>query len=111
MESIFISDSSPETSEVHEMPLSAIVRPISSVLDDCKVEAFMKNMQNGDDFTPIEVLWVVHGGSNYYFSFGGCHRWTACYRLGLKTIKARLIRTPASSISIYLGASSPFKDK
>ena len=105
--SIFISES---TSEVHEMPVSIIHRPIQSVLDESKVEEFMARMQAGDDFTPIEVLWVTYKGQNYYFSFGGCHRWAATQRLHFTTIKARLIRTPASELNVYLGASSPFKD-
>jgi sulfiredoxin len=110
MESIFIDNSSSEASEVHDVPVSAIIRPIASELDECKVEAFMQDMQRGDRFTPIEVLWVQRDGKNYYFAFGGCHRWAATQRLGLETIRARLIKTLASSISLYLGASSPFKD-
>ena len=106
-DSIFISDF---TSEVHEMPVSVINRPIQSVLDESKVEEFMVQMQAGDEFTPIEVLWVTHKGQNFYFSFGGCHRWAATQRLQLTTITARLIRTPARELNVYLGASSPFKD-
>lgn len=67
MESIFIGEAS-EASEIYDMPVSAIHRPIASVLDECKVENFMKDMQKGDAFTPIEVLWVEHAGKNYYFS-------------------------------------------
>lgn len=47
-----------------------------------QVENFVRNMQRGDNFTPIEVLWVQKGNDDYYFAFGGCHRWEAHKRLG-----------------------------
>lgn len=52
----------------------------------------------------------MHKGQDYYFAFGGCHRWAASKELGRETIRAKLIETPASVIKTYLGASSPFKD-
>jgi len=73
-------------------------------------------LQAGDVFTPIELAKVraplktdptktVH---NFYFAMGGCHRYEATKRLGLETIRARIIDVPASQMRIYLGASSPF---
>lgn len=70
----------------------------------------------GDVFTPIEIVKVrsklktdptgpIH---NFYFSLGGCHRYEATKRLGLPTIRARIIEAPASHIRVYLGAGSPF---
>jgi sulfiredoxin len=72
--------------------------------------------QSGDTFTPIEVVKVrsplktdpkgqVH---NFYFAMGGCHRYEATKRLGLETIRARIIEVPASQMRVYLGAGSPF---
>lgn len=53
---------------------------------------------------------MVYKGNDYYFAFGGCHRWAASKELGKETIRAKLIDTPPSVISIYLGSSSPFKE-
>ncbi|WIA31496.1 hypothetical protein OEZ86_002389 [Tetradesmus obliquus] len=91
------------------MPVSAINRPLPSTLDNSKVQQFVQDMQAGAVFTPIEVAWVQDNGDNYYFAFGGCHRWAAVQQLGLPTIRARLIRVSPSSIDTYLGASSPFR--
>lgn len=51
----------------------------------------------------------VDAGKDYYFAFGGCHRWAAVKQLGLPTIRARLIKLSPSAINTYLGASSPFR--
>jgi uncharacterized ParB-like nuclease family protein len=53
------------------------------------------------------VLHVADGGDDYYFSFGGCHRWAATQRLGLPTIRAWLIPAPPSALAVFLGASHP----
>lgn len=55
------------------------------------------------------VATAADGGNNYYFAFGGCHRWAAVKQLGLPTIRARLIKVSPSAIDTYLGASSPFR--
>ena len=68
-----------------------------------QVTTFVKEMQRGDDFTPIEVLWVQKGDDDFYFAFGGCHRWEAHKRLNRPTIKAKLVKTTPKSLSIYLG--------
>eukprot|EP00879_Flechtneria_rotunda_P022065 GHRR01023280.1.p1 GENE.GHRR01023280.1~~GHRR01023280.1.p1 ORF type:complete len:140 (+),score=39.73 GHRR01023280.1:153-572(+) len=97
----------PEDAPVYDMPVSAINRPLMSALDECKLQQFMDDMQ----FTPIEVAWVQDGDDNYYFAFGGCHRWAAVQHLGLPTIRAKLIKVSPSTIDTYLGASSPFRKK
>jgi sulfiredoxin len=72
--------------------------------------------QKGDIFTPVEIIKVrsvlksdpdgpVH---NFYMQLGGCHRFEASKRLGLESIRARIIEAPASQMRIYLGAGSPF---
>ena len=63
----------------------------------------MTEMQRGDEFTPIEVLWVQKGDDDFYFAFGGCHRWEAHKRLQKSTIRAKLVKTTPRSLSMYLG--------
>lgn len=115
--------------EVHIVPMSVIQRPLPSELDEDKVLAFMEEMrvreqrliaadllQRGDVFTPVEIIKVrsalksnpdgpLH---NFYMQLGGCHRFEATKRLGLPTIRAKIIEAPASQMRIYLGAGSPF---
>lgn len=73
-----------------------------------QVQQFATDMQQGDDFTPIEVLWVQKGDHDYYFAFGGCHRWEAHKRLKKLSIKAKLVKTIPKSLSVYLGRD-PFE--
>lgn len=113
--------------EVHIVPMSVIQRPLPSELDEAKVLSFMEEMkvrdpvawltnQKGDVFTPVEIIKVRHTLKsdpdgpihNFYMQLGGCHRFEATKRLGLETIRAKIIETPASQIRVYLGAGSPF---
>ncbi|KAI9277132.1 ParB/Sulfiredoxin [Phascolomyces articulosus] len=99
--------------EVYDIPMSAINRPIPSILDREKVEGMKKAMQteeHKDDLTPIDVHHVQYKGQDYYFAFGGCHRWAAHKELGKENIRGKLINTPPAMMKTYLGASSPFKD-
>ncbi len=69
--------------------------------------------------TPIDVMWVEKEEGNYYFSFGGCHRYLfgetvmkcrfeAAKRLKLSFVRCKIIKVEPSTIRTYLGASSPF---
>ncbi|GAA5839454.1 hypothetical protein JCM3766R1_003551 [Sporobolomyces carnicolor] len=92
-----------------EVPLRVINRPLPSELSEEKVQQFMKDIQNGDRFTPIEVLRTQSpDGKQYYIAFGGCHRFEAHKRLQSETIPGRIINVPPASIRMYLGASCPF---
>ncbi|ORY91626.1 ParB/Sulfiredoxin [Leucosporidium creatinivorum] len=92
-----------------DVPFEVINRPLPSELDEDKVQRFMKDIQNGDEFTPLEVFRVVaDDGRRYYLSFGGCHRYEAHKRLGSATVRGRVINVPPSMIRQHLGASCPF---
>ncbi|WVR08590.1 hypothetical protein IAU60_005645 [Kwoniella sp. DSM 27419] len=106
------SDAAP----VHKVPMRVIRRPLPSELDEGKVRTFMEEMKAGDTFTPIELVKVksplksnpTGPAEVFYFAMGGCHRYEATKRLGLETIRARIIEVPASQMRVYLGAGSPF---
>lgn len=108
--------------KVHDVPMHVIRRPIQSILDEAKVESLMGTIEvsnieacaamsrpannkqtDPEKVPPIDVLHIVGSeGGNYYFAFGGCHRWAAHTRLGKPAIKAKLVPASLSTLRAHM---------
>ncbi|XP_034124115.1 putative sulfiredoxin [Drosophila guanche] len=97
--------------DVYDVPMSVIQRPIPSILDEQKVVSLMETIKgetSEEEVPPIDLLWITgNEGGNYYFSFGGCHRYEAYRRLHRETIKAKLVRSTLRDLYHYMGSSAP----
>ncbi|CAK9435440.1 uncharacterized protein LODBEIA_P01670 [Lodderomyces beijingensis] len=106
------------------VPLREIRRPIPPVLDYQKIDAMVSTLSGvpmasatckieditGGELPPIDVFKVREQGKNYYFAFGGCHRFQAYDRMSAKTgedvvVKSRILPATRKTLKVYLGAS------
>eukprot|EP01063_Lacrimia_lanifica_P017019 TRINITY_DN23709_c0_g1_i1.p2 TRINITY_DN23709_c0_g1~~TRINITY_DN23709_c0_g1_i1.p2 ORF type:complete len:115 (+),score=20.54 TRINITY_DN23709_c0_g1_i1:49-393(+) len=86
--------------DVHNVPLGVISRPLESALNHSKVDSLCDTLKElearGADaeevrrvVPPVTILWAQgRNGGNYYFGFGGCHRYNAYKKLGRADIPA-----------------------
>jgi sulfiredoxin len=103
------------------IPLNEIRRPIPPVLDHDKINLMVSTLNCvpmasatcevadivAGELPPIDVFKVREHGKNYYFAFGGCHRFQAYERLGPESlVKCRILPATRDSLKVYLGGSA-----
>lgn len=106
------------------VPLHEIRRPIPPVLDFQKIDAMVSTL-NGvpmasatcgvaditpGELPPIDVFKVREAGKNYYFAFGGCHRFQAYDRINQQgdkvvMVKCKILPATRKTLRVYLGSS------
>lgn len=95
--------------EVHQIPLGVIKRPLVPSVNEAKVESLCDTIESEPaKVPPVTVLWIKGSeGGNYYYAFGGCHRYEAYKRLGKETIPAIIQKSTLENLKTVLGASAP----
>lgn len=108
------------------IPLSQIRRPIPPVLDYNKIDAMVGTLSgkpmasktcsleeasemNGE-LPPIDVMCVRENGENYYFAFGGCHRFQAYERINAQgeqeaMVRCKILPATRKQLRLYVGSS------
>lgn len=85
---------------VKQLPLDRIRRPLTGTRrnNQSKVEALMKSISEIGLQEPIDILEV----EGKYYGFSGCHRYEACQRLGMETIKCRVRVATKNALKMHL---------
>lgn len=81
-----------------DLPIDRIRRPLPRSNDPAKVAALMESIRQIGQQEPIDVLEV----EGEYYGFSGCHRYEACQRLGLPTIRCKIRRAPRSVLRMHM---------
>jgi uncharacterized ParB-like nuclease family protein len=84
--------------KIKEIAIAKIRRPLPRVTDQEKVKTLMKSIQEIGLQEPIDVLEV----EGQYYGFSGCHRYEACQKLGLETIRCKVRQAPRSVLQKHL---------
>ncbi|CAM9614739.1 unnamed protein product [Phaeothamnion confervicola] len=86
--------------EVKEIPLTNILRPLGKTRsnDAAKVERLMESIAEIGQQVPIDVLEV----DGRYYGFSGCHRFEAAQRLGMPTIKCRVVKASLEVLHAHM---------
>jgi sulfiredoxin len=54
------------------------------------------------------VLWIKGDeGGNYFYSFGGCHRYAAHVKANKTEVRVKLVKSTLNDLQVYLGGSCP----
>ncbi|XP_047361145.1 sulfiredoxin-1 [Vespa velutina] len=111
MDKVGTSIHSSVDAEVFDVPMSIIIRPFPPDVNEEKVKSLINTLNNSETESlvpPIDILWIKGSeGGDYYYSFGGCHRYTAHKQIGRQFIKAKLIKSTITDLRSYLGNSTP----
>jgi sulfiredoxin len=99
--------------EVHDIPISVIQRPLVPIVNEGKVESLCTALKSGSEeaegaIPPVTVMWVKgREGGDYYYAFGGCHRYTAYKKAGRETIPAIIQKATVEDLKLMMGGSVP----
>lgn len=96
--------------EIHNIPIDVIIRPLPPMVTEGKVESLCTALAAGkdEDIPPVTVMWVKgREGGDYYYAFGGCHRYTAYKKQGRTTIPAIIQRATVEELRTAMGGSVP----
>ncbi|KAK6465101.1 hypothetical protein DFJ63DRAFT_283253 [Scheffersomyces coipomensis] len=107
------------------VPLVEIRRPIPPVLDYQKIDSMVSTLNGipmasatcgiqeitAGELPPIDVFKVRESGRNYFFAFGGCHRFQAYEKIDkdngekVTMVKCRILPATRKTLKVYLGGS------